>query len=183
VLKVISWTKDSVSPMAQAKYASRTRQSDPPAGGLFMVNDEARALRGAEIEAELTSWDLKPAAENLSNAGKRASPAERKAMPAAERLHKRQAVHMIFSVPSHSTADSARLGRAVDLALAETVQRGGFRYVYAIHTDHSARPHAHIIVKAQSEPFERDGADSSGLAPRSLMQCARSSPGMRRSMV
>lgn len=47
VLKVIAWTKDSASPMAQAKYASRTRQSDPPEGGLLMVNEEGCALRGA----------------------------------------------------------------------------------------------------------------------------------------
>jgi hypothetical protein len=36
---------------------------------------------------------------------------------------------VIFSVPSHAQADAERLGRAVDLALGETVREAGFRYV------------------------------------------------------
>src|SRR6266849_1516078 len=141
VLKIVSWTKDSASPLAQVRYASRTRQSDPPHAGLVMINEEGRTLRGAQIGAEIGSWDLKAEADNLAAAARRATPAERRAMPAAERLDKRQAVHMIFSVPSHAKADAERLGRAVDLALGETVREGGFRYVYTVHTDHSARPH------------------------------------------
>src|SRR5258708_40359826 len=30
VLKIVSWTKDRASPLAQAKYAARTRKGDPP---------------------------------------------------------------------------------------------------------------------------------------------------------
>jgi hypothetical protein len=70
-------------------------------------------------------------------------------------------------VPSHAQADAERLGRAVDLALGE----GGFRYVYTIHTDHSARPHAHIVVKARSEPFQKDGVEKTRqlrLGPKEL---------------
>jgi hypothetical protein len=93
VLKIVSWTKDSTSPMAQARYASRTRQSDPPNAGLVMVNEEGRALRGVQIEGEIRSWDLKSEADNQSAAARRATPAERRPMPAAERLDKRQAVH------------------------------------------------------------------------------------------
>src|SRR6266481_2918436 len=40
VLKIVSWTKDRASPLAQAKYASRTRESDPPSGALVMINEE-----------------------------------------------------------------------------------------------------------------------------------------------
>src|ERR1700712_3276249 len=40
VLKIVSWTKNSASPMAQAKYASRTRETDPPNFSLSMVNEE-----------------------------------------------------------------------------------------------------------------------------------------------
>ncbi len=171
VLKIVSWTKDSASPLAQARYASRTRQSDPPNAGLVMVNEEGRTLRDIQIEAEIRSWDLKAEADNLSASARRTTPAARRQMPAAERLDKRQAVHMIFSVPSHAKADAERLGRAVDLALGETVREAGFRYVYTIHTDHSARPHAHIVVKAQSEPFQRDGVEKTRqlrLGPKEL---------------
>jgi hypothetical protein len=171
VLKIVSWTKDSASPLAQVRYASRTRQSDPPHAGLVMINEEGRTLRGAQIGAEIRSWDLKPEVDNLSAAARRATPAERRQMTAAERLDKRQAVHMIFSVPSHVQADAERLGRAVDLALGETVREGGFRYVYTIHTDHSCRPHAHIVVKARSEPFQKDGVEKTQqlrLGPKEL---------------
>src|ERR1700731_4849199 len=50
VLKIVSWTKNRASPLAQAKYASRTRASDPPSGALLMINEEGRELRGADIE-------------------------------------------------------------------------------------------------------------------------------------
>src|SRR5205085_6172230 len=83
----------------------------------------------------------------------------------------RQAVHIIFSVPAHAKADSERLGRAVDLALRETFGEGGYRYLYTIHADHSTRPHAHIIAKAQSEPIETERGRRSvvlRLQPREL---------------
>jgi hypothetical protein len=118
-----------------------------------MVNEEGRELRGAEVEAEIKSWDLKPDRENLSPAARRAGTQERAGMVDRERLQKRQAAHLIFSIPAHARADAERLDRAVRASLAETLGEGGFRYIYAVHTDHSSRPHAHIIVKAQSEPF------------------------------
>jgi hypothetical protein len=171
VLKIVSWTKDRASPLAQAKYAARTRESDLAGDALQMVNEEGRELRAAAIEAEVLSWDLKTDAENLSPAAKRATPEERRAMPAKDRLRSRQAVHIIFSVPSHAKADGERLGRAVDLSLRETFGEGGYRYLYTIHTDHGARPHAHIIAKAQSEPIETERGSRSltlRLQPRDL---------------
>src|SRR5260221_1155329 len=154
ILKIVWWTKDRASPLGQARDASRTRTNDPPSGALHMISDDGRELRGAEIEAEVKSWGLKTDAENLSPAAKLATPKERREMSAKDRLKSRQAVHIIFSVPAHAKADSERLGRAVDLSLRETFGEGGYRYLYTIHTDHSTRPHAHIIAKAQSEPIE-----------------------------
>jgi hypothetical protein len=86
VLKIVSWTKDSASPLAQARYASRTRQSDPPHARLVMINEEGRTLRGSQIGAEIRSWDLKREADNLSAAARRATLAERRQMPAARAL-------------------------------------------------------------------------------------------------
>src|SRR5258708_14090120 len=45
VLKVVSWTKDRASPLAQAKYASRTPGRDPPTAAVAMVQQEGRDLR------------------------------------------------------------------------------------------------------------------------------------------
>ena len=153
VLKVISWTKARRAPLAQARYAARTREHDPPDAALTMVNEDGRKLHGAEVEAEIRSWDLKSDPENLSPAARSVAARERAAMNDRDRLQRRQAAHLIFSIPAHARADADRLDRAVRTALAETLGEGGFRYVYAIHTDHGSRPHAHIIVKAQSEPF------------------------------
>jgi hypothetical protein len=153
VLKVISWTKAQRAPLAQAKYAARTRERDPADASLTMSNEEGRTLSGSEVEAEIRSWELKADSENLSPAAERVAARERAAMTDRDRLQKRQAAHLIFSIPAHARADADRLERTVREALAETLGEGGFRYVYTIHTDHSSRPHAHIIVKAQSEPF------------------------------
>jgi hypothetical protein len=157
VLKVISWTKSRRAPLAQAQYAARTRLHDATEASLPMINEEGRELRGATVAAEIRSWELSPDAENLSPAARRAGARERVAMPDGERLQRRQAAHLIFSIPAHARADADRLDRSVRTGLAETLGEGGFRYVYAIHTDHSSRPHAHIIVKAQSEPFRTAG--------------------------
>src|SRR5947209_5823669 len=82
VLKIVSWTKDRASPLSQAKYASRTRENDPPSGALVMINEEGRELDGAGIAAEVKSWNLKTDAENLSPAARAATPQERRrAMP------------------------------------------------------------------------------------------------------
>jgi len=47
VLKIVSWTKDRASPLAQARYASRTRTNDPPSGALHMISDDGRELPAA----------------------------------------------------------------------------------------------------------------------------------------
>ncbi len=164
-------TKERRAAMAQAKYAARTRDDDPPEKAVPMLNEAGRELNGVEIEAEVKSWNLKRDSENLSSAAKGATAADRAAMPANERLRKRQAAHLIFSVPSHAPVDAQRLQQAVSLALRDTVGEGGFRYVSTIHTDHSSRPHAHIIIKATSEPMMIDGRAKTTqlrLGPREL---------------
>jgi hypothetical protein len=171
VLKVVNWTKARRSALAQALYAARTRDEDPPEHALPMLNESGKELVGAEIEAEVRSWNLKPDRKNLSAAARATFPRERAAMPVNERLHKRQAAHLIFSVPSHTPVDAQRLQQAVSLALRDTLGEAGFRYVSTIHTDHSNRPHAHIVVKATSEPMMIDGREKTTqlrLGPREL---------------
>jgi len=153
VLKVISWTKSRHAPMAQARYAARTREGDPPEKSLAMFNEEGRELRGPAVAAEIESWELKSDGENLSAAARRVTPQGRSAMPKKERLDKRQAAHLIFSIPAKAAEDAHALRRAVHGALSESFGAAGHRYVYTIHTDHSVRPHAHIVVKAESEPM------------------------------
>ena len=68
--------------------------------------------------------------------------------------HERWEPHLIYSVPARSTSDPEKLRAAVRAGLSETFGDAGYRYVFTIHTEHSASPHAHIIVKTTRETVE-----------------------------
>ena len=129
VLKVISWTKSRHAPMAQARYAARTREGDAPGKSLAMFNEEGRELRGPAVATEIESWGLKSDGENFSAAARGVTPQERSALPKKERLGKRQAGHLIFSIPAKAVGDAHALRRAVHGALSETFGAARHRYV------------------------------------------------------
>ena len=154
VLKVVSWSKSARSPANQAQYIGRSRDSDRDAGRdpLPLENERGALIAGkASIAAEIDSWQLEPDEANLSPRARTLPPADRKQLPTNERLQYRQAVHLIYSIPRRSPSDPEKLRAAVRAGLSETFGAGGYRYVFAIHTDHGSRPHAHIIVKATAE--------------------------------
>ena len=154
VLKVIGWSKTQHSARNQALYITRTRDADTPSQMLSIENENGTRLEGKEaIEAELASWDLAPAARNHSKAWRDAAPEARAAMTADQALGRRQSAHLILSVPAGRMGDAARLRDAVRAGLASTLGAQGHRYVFAIHRDHSRRPHAHIVVKARGESY------------------------------
>ena len=83
VLKVIGWTKSSRSPVRQARYVGRARDTDQAAGldPLPMENERGELIAGkAAIDAEMASWRLAADRDNLSAAARAATPAERQAM-------------------------------------------------------------------------------------------------------
>jgi hypothetical protein len=136
-----------------------------------MWNEKGETLEGPAIEREILSWKLAAEDQNLSAAAKKLPKAQRAQLPANERLARRQAAHIIFSVPANGKSDVQRLRQSVDASLQETIGTAGFRYVYTIHTEHSTRPHAHVIVKAASEPFRQNGRQATRqlrLGPREL---------------
>lgn len=155
VFKVIGWTKAANAPERQARYVGRARDPDiaEQIPALDLENERGEVVVGkAAIRAEIASWQLLPDRDNLSAAA-RGAPAELRAkIPPKDRLARNQAVHLIYSVPSRSVSDPDRLRAALRGGLAETFGAAGHRYLFAIHTDHSARPHAHIVVKATTEP-------------------------------
>src|SRR5690606_12173433 len=115
---------------------------------LSIENEQGERIEGKEeIAAELASWNLEPATTNRSKVWQEASPEERANMKADQALRRRQSAHLIFSVPADRKADAEKLRQAVRAGLAATLGEQDFRYVFAIHTDHSSRPHAHIVVK------------------------------------
>lgn len=152
VLKVIGWSKTQHSARNQAHYITRSREADNPSQILSIENENGKRIEGKEqIAAELTSWELEPGTANRSRAWREASPDQRADMTADQALNRRQSAHLIFSVPADRKADAVKLQDAVRAGLASTLGSQGYRYVFAIHTDHSSRPHAHIVVKARSE--------------------------------
>ena len=153
VLKIVNWTKSAAAPFRQAEYVARTADDQKHRPEVPMENEKGEQLAGKDqVRAEIVSWRLIKDADNLSKAAREATAEERAAMPQKDKLKANQAVHMIFSVPAHAGGTPPRLRAAVSGALRETFGEKGFRYVFAIHTDHSKRPHVHVIVKARSEP-------------------------------
>ncbi|WP_193369325.1 relaxase/mobilization nuclease domain-containing protein [Pelagibius marinus] len=151
---MIGWSKSQHSARNQAFYVTRTRDADNPSQMLSIENENGERIEGKEaIAAELASWELEPAAANRSKAWEQASPEDRAEMRADQALKRRQSVHLIFSVPADRKADARKLQDAVRAGLAATLGAKGHRYVFAIHSDHSSRPHAHILVKARDEGF------------------------------
>lgn len=159
VLKVIQWTKAANTPARQARYVGRVRAADEQKGQapLPMENERALPIVGrAAIDREMESWGLTPDRDNRSKAAQEATPEQLAAMKSGDRLGRRQAVHIIFSVPARSTTDAEKLRAAVRAGLAETFGDAGHRYVFGVHTEHSNTPHAHIIVKAAPEREDDD---------------------------
>ena len=89
VLKVIGWTKSARSPVRQARYVGRARDTDQAAGldPLPMENERGELIAGkTAIDAEINSWSLAADRDNLSAAARAATPAERQAMAPKTRL-------------------------------------------------------------------------------------------------
>ncbi len=169
VLKVIAWTKSQHAAPGQAYYVGRARDKDDPGRQVALENEQGQAFQGKEaIHAEIASWGLTPDSQNRSKAWKGATPEVRAGMNQAEALSKRQAVHLMISIPHGAPAQAETLRRAVREAAAETFGQAGYRYIFAIHTDEPRRPHAHIIVKATSEALPDRRTRQLVLNPREL---------------
>jgi hypothetical protein len=74
----------------------------------------------------------------------------------------------MFSVPRGAPSQAEALRDAVREAMRESFGDTGYRYLFAIHTDEPRRPHAHIIVKATSEPIAGGRSRQLRLGPREL---------------
>lgn len=169
VLKVIAWTKGQHAAPRQAFYIGRTRDKDDPGRQVALENERGELLQGkAAIQAEIVSWELLADAGNRSAAWRRATPEDRAAMGQAEALTRRQAVHLMFSVPRGASSQVETLRDAVREAMRESFGESGYRYLFAIHTDEPRRPHAHVIVKATSEPIAGGRTRQLRLNPREL---------------
>ena len=166
VFKVIQWTKAASTPARQARYVGRVRAADEEKelSPIPMENEVGQLIVGREaVDREIGSWGLIPDRDNISKTAREAVPEQLATMKSGDRLAKRQAVHIIFSVPARATTDAEKLRAAIRVGLAETFGDAGHRYLFGIHTEHSDTPHAHIIVKAATERFSLDRRRSANL--------------------
>lgn len=169
VLKVIAWTKSLHAAPRQAFYVGRARDKDQTQRQVALENERGELVQGkAAIKAETASWDLLPDAQNRSAKWRKAEPRDRAEMPQADALAKRQAVHLMFSLPRGAPSQAEALRDAVREAARESFGEAGYRYLFAIHTDEPRRPHAHIIVKATAEPIAGGRSRQLRLGPREL---------------
>lgn len=169
VLKVIGWAKRPQSAFRQADYISRNREVDRDADAVPLENQDGRQFSDRRaIKDELRDWQLTPMNENRSKTWREASADDRAQMPESEAFYRKQSGHLVFSLPKTAQADPAQLRQAVREGLDETLGRQGFRYLWGVHTDHSHRPHVHVIVKARSEGISGYEGRQIRLGPKEL---------------
>ncbi len=151
VVKVIGWSKGGGAAARQANYIGRHSDKEAEKGreAVPLYNELGQELRTKdEVQKEMQSWGLKQAQDNRSKAWNDATPEQRAQMSESEALAKRQSVHMILSLPAPATKEQAR--ESADAVLNRHFGAAGYRYVYAVHTDHG-RPHVHAIIKTTPE--------------------------------
>ena len=159
VLKVISYTKSSSGVTNMVNYVARDRAEDRAAGvpkpvlrdetGTVITPAEARRRLGDE-------WGVVSDSKNLSKKARAAPVKERLEMPVEDRLFRRQAAHVTFSVQVRDQREReivegvliAGVGTLFGSDPKDGEDGRGFPVVWAMHEDHGAggRIHAHFIV-------------------------------------
>lgn len=111
-----------------------------------LYDDAGRELTGAEGAVYLASWNIVPDDQNLSKAGREATPEEFKTMQDAKKFYERQTVHFIVSFPtSHDRLSDDQI-HDIAADTLEPFREAGHRYAYAIHR-HQANPHIHVLME------------------------------------
>lgn len=151
VVKVIGWGKSARAANMTAAYITRTRKSDGEQGRITAIADNGRPIPPDQLKERLESWGLIPDHKNLSHEALALPTGERNKLPERTRFAKRQTGHMILSVPAKVAASPEQVRQVAEATLDETLDKGGVRYLFVIHTDHSARPHAHVLFSARTD--------------------------------
>lgn len=151
VVKVIGWGKSARAANMTAAYITRTRKSDGEQERITAIADNGRPIPPDQLKERLESWGLIPDHKNLSPEALALPTGERNKLPERTRFAKRQTGHMILSVPAKVAASPEQVRQAAEATLDETLGKGGVRYLFVIHTDHSARPHAHVLFSARTD--------------------------------
>lgn len=146
VVKAAGSSKSRSGVRACIRYVARLRAQDDASVPVF--DEMGRPARDRVFEA-LDGWALDADADNLSPAARLQpdiSLSERR------RLRHVQSRHFVMSIRADDMAAGAAILRdAVAATIDEVFTRQGHRVLWAIHTDTPGRPHAHVVVKAQSE--------------------------------
>lgn len=180
VVKVIGAAKSRNGVRNLVQYIGRMRKQDRAAGlfGGVQVFDEMGApVSAEEVSATLDEWSLLPDAENVSpwangllRRGEVSSLAE---IPESDRLYRRQALHVTWSIKGDGEHVPARVVRAMEMAtgavMEEMVLSRDFQALWGLHTEHAApveggtadaqrrpaakrdtHPHVHMVLRSRS---------------------------------
>ena len=152
VVKVVSYGKAARSAQRLAAYITRTDQPAEPEGPQLAAEDEMGAvIPPAQIAAHMATWPMIADRDNLSRRAQAARPDVRRGMAEKDRLHHRQVCHMVLSCPPQSGATRETVETATRETLKQAFRPGDNdrRYLFAVHTDHSSRPHAHVVFRTR----------------------------------
>jgi len=153
VVKAVGNTKNRATAAAMLRYVARRREQDRRDGTYGSVRLCDQFGRDAEYpEALGEEWGLKSESQNLKETG--------------EGQKHIQAWHFIFSLAVEEEEDEEELSTALVEAVRTTVSSefaaDGHKVYWGLHRDCPGRPHAHVVVKAESEwggrlHFDRHG--------------------------
>lgn len=126
-----------------------------------------REVSGSDLESELLRWTLRTDRENLSRQArelKQKPESDVRSLSERERFWNVQARHFIWSiaVDDDDEATIEKLRRSALVTIDNLFTARGFPCLWALHQDHSAHPHVHVVVGAVSENGERLRCDLHG---------------------
>lgn len=126
-----------------------------------------REVSWSDIESELAQWNLRTDRDNLSRQArelKQKPEGDVHSLSECERFRNVQARHFIWSIiaDDNDEATIEKLRRSALVTIDNLFTARGFPCLWALHQDHLAHPHVHVVVGAVSKNGERLRCDLHG---------------------
>jgi len=157
VVRVVSARKGRAAVHGLLSYIARRGElyADRPDAGLELRNEFGEPVA---FEAILRDWPMRADPENLRPAARelvqRGRARDIRRLPEHERYYRRSAYHLVISLQCAPDEDALAAGLLEEVA-QDVVWRAfgqdGYHAGWCIHRDIQGRPHAHVVVSAQTD--------------------------------
>lgn len=158
VVKAVSRTKSRAGVRRMVSYIARPREDDGDIQAPQICNEFGLPLDTDEWRDELSAWQLMSDNQNITEMQRLRDERDIVRRPyidgSTEYLHHIQAHHLVFSInriPGDPRDLKDRLYRAMHGVIDDIFTSKAHKVLWTLHNDTRHHPHAHVIVKAQSE--------------------------------